>query len=269
MFPLTEVNNCENIIEKSDSLLCMNFDIPLKNLIGRSHHDNQQHYHKFDSVILWFYVKHRIPDANTKMEILNLQYSKKAIVFNQLGDGWNTLDVKDIFHLPHFERESQNKTMRLTFLIKCLYSCKIHASAEANDELPVLSENNNQVIISKLAAKKPILSVKLLEELADGHNLNQQEQRRKRGVGTRRVTDYSQTDYSANLCKNNHPNSMKECCLVTYFVDFNALKWSWILSPSGFLANYCSGRCNEKKSKTFFDLNKILSVYLILIFFCG
>jgi len=227
----------------------LNFDIPLKNLIGKSKYDNQQHYHKLDSVILWFYVKHRSADNNVKMEILNLQYSKKAIVFNQLGDGWNTLDVKDIFHLPHIDRESQNKTLRITLLIKCLFECKIQASSD-DEEAMLSNESKNEIIVSKISSKKPVLSVKFLDELDDNKSRDNQH-RTKRDIRSRRVTDYSQTDYSANLCKNNYPNSMKECCLVTYFVDFNALKWSWILSPSGFLANYCSGRCNEKKSKHF------------------
>ena len=210
--------------------------------------DGQTSFYEVDSVTLWFYIKSKIDeDKKINMEILNLEHSSRAIIFdeNELSNGWNTLDIKDIFHLPQHEHDTYNKTLKITFLVKCLFECKITVS---NDDFSY-ENDNDQIIIGNSPSKKAILSVNLLDKL---ENDSQNSGRKKRHVQNENNELESASDYTANLCKNNYPNSMRECCLITYFVDFNALKWSWILSPSGFLANYCSGKCNEKKSKLTF-----------------
>lgn len=180
------------------------------------------------------------------MEILNLRYSKKAIVFNEneLEEGWNTLNVNDIFQLPPLTHNIQNTTLKVTLLIKCLFECEIQI---LNSDEESVYTRSNEMIVSNTPSKKPILSVNLGQDLDIPDNDLQKKDLRSR-VSRQLGTNYSPTDYSSNLCKNNYPNAVRECCLITYFVDFNALKWSWILSPSGFLANYCNGKCNEKKS---------------------
>lgn len=206
--------------------------------------DGRDSFYQVDSVILWFFIKSKIDDKKKiNMEILNIEHSSRAIIFdeNELSNGWNTLDIKDIFHLPQHEHDTYNKTLEIKFLVKCLFECKISVS---NDDISY-ENDNNQIIIGNSLSKKAILSVNLFDKLEIDSEIS--------GRGKRNAQDgnhnMASTDYRANICKNNYPDSMRECCLITYYVDFNALKWSWILSPSGFLANYCSGKCNEKKSK--------------------
>lgn len=250
------VNNCEGIIEQSDSLLCLDFEVPMKNLLGRTH-DHRQHFHKISSVTLWFHIQNKIQRLKkVKMEILNLKYSKKAILFyeSELQNGWNTLDVKDIFRLPQLTDHTQNTTLKLTLLLKCLFDCKIQVSREDRDKFD--EDSPNVIGISSSNAKRPVLSVNLDEKLdmdnkVGGDLMEPRFVSSTHSRSTRQLSvqkRYMASDYSSNLCKNNYPNSIRECCLITYFVDFNALKWSWILSPSGFLANYCSGNCNQKNS---------------------
>ena len=243
------MTNCEKIfVEKSQSLLCLDFDIPLKHLIMK--HADGMHFLKLDTVQLWFYVKNQLnPHRKLRMEILNLNSSAPAIAFNDEieSNDWNAINIKDIFQFPHLSFDSLSKSMKLTLIIKCLFECSIgHSASEQTffDE----PNNANDIWISNSVSKKPLLSFNLLDESERSTSSASREKRNDRLKETKAV-NYGMEDYSHNICKNNYPDAYKECCLVTYFVNFNALKWSWILSPRGFLANYCAGKCSEKKSK--------------------
>jgi hypothetical protein len=223
----------------------------MKNLLDKGP-DNQQYFHQVESVTLWFHIDNKIQHANKiKMEILNLDFSKRAIVFNEneLESGWNTLNIKDIFHLPQPTSNTQNQTLKITLLLKCLFECKIKVTNDVENNY--FFQDQNVIAIGSSSTKRPMLSVNLNEKLDMatqqlGYRLD------KRNGGSRNVRQLSQSrkSYSPalNLCQD-YTHSLRECCLITYYVEFNALKWPWILSPSGFHANYCNGKCNQKKSK--------------------
>jgi hypothetical protein len=149
-----------------------------------------------------------------------------------------------------------------------------------DDDVDGPDANYYGILVSESAGKKPLLSINIFEndDLVDpiasvtgGGRAKSRGKRRthshnhqsKSGgwagspqlASNYRVSGIDKENYTPKLCYNNYPDSNRECCLVTYFVNFNSLKWSsWILSPSGFVANYCSGKCNEAKSELFFFL---------------
>ncbi len=223
----------------------------MKNLLDKGP-DNQHYFHKIESVTLWVHIENKVNNNNKiKMEILNLDYSQRAIVFNEneLENGWNTLDIKDVFHLPKLSSQTQNQTLKVTFLLKCLFECKIRITGEDNHAY--FFQNQNLIAVSSSSTKRPLLSVNLNEQL-EIPSLNSNHRSDKRSQSLRNVRQLSESKKSylsaSNLCQG-YPNSVRECCLITYYVEFNALKWTWIVSPSGFLANYCNGKCNQKSSK--------------------
>jgi hypothetical protein len=143
-------------------------------------------------------------------------------------------------------------------------------SSSNNDD----GESSYNILVSNSAGKKPLLSINIFEndDLVDPiasangggkaknrgkrrtHSHNKEQGKTSGGLlaNNYKVTGIDKENYTPKLCYNNYPDSNRECCLITYFVNFNSLKWSsWILSPSGFVANYCSGKCNEAKSECF------------------
>lgn len=129
------------------------------------------------------------------------------------------------------------------------------------------SNSNNmgefEIVVENRAGKKPLLSLNVeeKEELATlaeiGKASKQRAKRKTNGHqegnypgGNFRAKGLDKNKYTPKLCQSNYLNQDQECCLVTYYVSFNSLKWaSWIISPSGFVANYCSGKCYDKTSR--------------------
>jgi hypothetical protein len=141
------------------------------------------------------------------------------------------------------------------------------------DESDNEEKDTYSLLVSNSAGKKPLLSINIFEndDLVEPiagvngggkakhrgkrrtHSHNHPQSKSSNTVSNYRVNGIDKDTYSPKLCYNNYPDANRECCLITYFVNFNALKWSsWILSPTGFVANYCSGKCNDAKSKFIF-----------------
>ena len=210
---------------------------------------------KVNKVILWLFIRSSTEDSseNIRLEFQNLNKANKNLIIdqNKLVDGWNTINISGLFNLPEIGQLHEiNSTIKVLLSIKCLDSCLIGFST---DDLMVNDPNAfKNVLVSNSATRKPMLSISITEEMIE-IPLNIKSSRNKRQKQSHNFLSPHMQRGGSNLpkfCANNYPDSNKECCLITYYVNFNSLRWgSWIINPSGFLANYCSGRCNEKKSR--------------------
>ena len=246
---------------------------------------------RIQSVLLWIYIKssEQVPDSEEtgsaedsfNMRIENL-HTRTALNYRNLVDGWNTIDLKNLVDVKS-EQLMASAQVNVTLALKCMnlectigYTDKepissnveriLHSEYETseNDEESEERVVDYHLLINNRPGKKPLLSINIYEneEVADSVSIGKAKNRGKRKTnshnnhnihsGNYRVNGIEKETYAPKLCYNNYPDANRECCLITYFVNFNSLKWSsWILSPSGFVANYCSGKCNDIKSKFF------------------
>lgn len=250
----------------SDSL-CINFDVPIKTFYKESNMRMVQR--KLVSAVLWIYIRisDQITNDNIKIQIQNFNLPKKSTSFylKSLNDGWNTINITNVFRLPSISpiKASLNEKLNFTIIVKCLKNCSI---GYVNEEVYEIEddEGSKDILISNHVSKKPLLTVNIQEDenvsdlLANGVNADRSlRTKRRANNNNHHAGNYKahgiEANYNPKLCYNNYPDADRECCLITYFVNFNSLKWSsWILSPSGFVANYCSGKCNDLKSKFIF-----------------
>jgi hypothetical protein len=259
--PKLNVESEEETIQEK-TYVCVNFEIPLKNFIKST--NNQKTLRRIASVALWLYVRtdFESDDSENFIQIENSHMKSILLDLKTFTDGWNIVNITNIFRLPTFNLQDDLQTTKLVkFTIKCTKECSVGIS---NNELMITDENDfKSLIISNSIARKPLLSINVQEEsLIDKNdeffnsNSNLIRNKRKASHHNRNSMSYKangieRENYTPKLCYNNYPDSNRECCLITYFVNFNSLKWSsWILSPSGFVANYCSGKCNELKSNS-------------------
>ena len=213
-----------------------------------------------NKVILWLFVRSSMDESteNIRLDFQSVSGPTKNLVIdqNKLVDGWNTINITGLFNLPELGRlHENNNTIKVQLSIKCIGSCSIGASS---DDLLVNDENSfKNLLVSNSVSRKPLLSVTITDDMIE-IPLNLKPGRNKRKTSEGYGSPGHHLARPPKLCANNYPDSNKECCLITYYVNFNSLRWgSWIINPTGFLANYCSGRCNEKKSK----LYPLLSIY--------
>lgn len=263
--------NCpnQNIELKSDSL-CVNFNIPVRNFVYEKNGEYIQR--RTTSIVLWLFMRTftLVHGQNVKIQVQNLNtHTKKGniVTFKHVLDGWNTVNITNIFKFNTFDLPSEiNNTINVSFLIKCLNKmCAMEYSntnefTEMAQNIELNDDEFNQrdlLVLSNGASKKPLLSINIRDDLETSKPKTQQRVKRKvsysSGRGHNNHINYKAfgaENISPNHCSNNYPDPDKECCLITYFVNFHSLKWSsWILSPPGFIANYCSGKCNDAKSK--------------------
>ena len=220
------------------------------------------------SAVLWVYVKlpnHVSDEKQLRIKVEGSNLSKKSIRFHlkSLKHEWNKIKITKIFELMQPDSgELINGTLSLKVEIKCFENCVIGYSNNNQESNYVLNEEDLlDMIIDTSILKKPMLSINILENKntnfidENGHQKNNHLRSKRKVHQNHRSHNIDPNNYSPKLCYNNYPDSDRECCLITYFVNFNSLKWSsWILSPNGFVANYCSGKCNELKSIFFFQI---------------
>jgi hypothetical protein len=226
-------------------------------------------------------------DDNYVLRIENI-YNKQYMDYTSLKNGWNTIDVSALVNEITNDRVKVNITLGLKCMNS---QCKIAASTTFLTEPSMIITNNNDemfynnyedvqndqnknqefnLLINNNAGKKPLLSVNIIENFGtdiqstikhsnrgkrkvNSHNNRHNTNRNRNNDGNFRALalDKDPSDFKENYCKNNNKDPNQECCIVSYYVNFNALKWSsWILSPSGFVANFCAGKCNERKSNS-------------------
>lgn len=214
--------------------LCISFEIPIKSLLHR----------KPSSIVLWLNIKQQQQSEtnNLRLHIYDLnKHANNLVNDEEIKSGWNTIDITSIFRMPAFT--NKNAHMNFTIVVKCAYECSIGLTDfESSDE-------TRSILINNSPGKKPILSINLedSEESSDSRS----NKRNKRAVRAGHSSHYKQQNGNEpKYCHKSSSESDRECCLVSYFIDFRALKWNtWIISPNGFTANYCYGKCNDKKSK--------------------
>jgi len=214
------------------------------------------------SVILWIFVRLSNDPVNDQMEleIKNPNNMKKLshIQLKTLTDGWNTINITKIFKFTDSMLFNADEVINLSFTLTCSSGCTIGYS---DDEFLDINDNYmKNVILNNNMGKKPLLYLDLedhnvdhVDDLLNSKNSNKRSKRKVNEQINFRAQGFDPDTYKPNYCQNNYPDANKECCLITYFVNFNSLKWSsWILSPNGFVANYCAGKCSDPKSKIHF-----------------
>jgi hypothetical protein len=254
------VSNCDESLEEAENMLCINFEVPLKNFY-KMKDANNVYLRKLSSAVLWIFLRTHFEESNEDIE-LNIESLNTKISItldrSQLVEGWNTINLTNAFQLPVMNQlaDYSNKTQSLTISLTCAPLCSIGYSSDDildNQDRP----NTKTLMLSNNLARKPLLALKIFEEKgADLVQLDRGNVRNKRKTQVHNLNinykayGIDRDNYNPRLCYNNYPDSNRECCLITYFVNFNSLKWSsWILHPPGFVANYCSGKCNDLKSK--------------------
>jgi hypothetical protein len=240
--------------------ICINFEIPMKNFI-KEHNKGLFSERKLTSVLLWIYLRTTTTTSQKlRLQIQNVNQtkSKNSIInIKYLNDGWNTINITNIFRLPHLNLNSDiNNSFNVSLLLKCSKGCSIGYS---NYDLFSFDDNiNNDIIIDNYSSRKPILSVNVNDEdFTPNSRKTRSKRKANHHIKNYKAHGIDKDNYNPKLCLNNYPDPDRECCLITYYVNFNTLKWSsWIISPTGFVANYCAGKCNELPSiKIKFSLN--------------
>lgn len=212
------------------------------------------------------------------------------------------VDLAKMYHDLSSDQKSvyndENQLINVTLALKCMsaecslgYTDREIASSNVADESSNDDDTEFSLTVSNSMGKKPLLSVNLIESSDESISFGDSKAKNR---GKRRTHHHHNgagsssghhnhhhqhsnhhhnfkapgldPTYTPKLCYNNYPDANRECCLITYFVNFNSLKWSsWILSPSGFVANYCSGKCNDAKSNLF-TLFLSLSINRFILF---
>ena len=264
----TSDDSLDDELEEEDveNSLCINFEIPLKNYFKTI--KENVYARKLNSVVLWLYLRpdynqDLLNNQNMELRIENLNTKQlKILDRSQLIDGWNTINMTHMFNLESMNNdkmttEFSNKTQSLTIKLECFPLCTIGFSDDEYTE----NSDSISILLNNSPARKPLLSIKIYEDISNdmlplNGKISDVNTRNKRKVMHHnqninyKANGIERDNYNPRLCYNNYPDSNRECCLITYFVNFNSLKWSsWILHPPGFVANYCSGKCNDLKSK--------------------
>lgn len=226
----------------------MTFKIPAGSLYSNSeeeifNHDGQissKLFKKYSSISLWIYAKvSSNRDKIKAIRIRNLETHKK-IYFKNINDGWNTINLANLLEDDNLNNINLlNTSFTYRFAMKCLKDCSIFSIKMQNDDIKL---NENEIYISSLENKKPLLSISQQDEKQIDLKT-----RYKRDKNNRFNEFDLYEKEQVRRCEDNLPNPNKECCLVTHVVTFSQLKWSpWIISPASFPANYCIGRCTTK-----------------------
>lgn len=262
------MSNCDESLEDTGNILCINFEVPLKNFY-KTKDANNVYVRKLNSAVLWLFLRTHFEESNEDIELIIESLNTKTSITlerSQLSEGWNTINLTNAFHLPEINQVTDyaNKTQSLTISLTCAPFCTIGFSGDELTDSQSEADDLKTLVVSNSLARKPLLSLKILEEKgAELIQLDRGNVRNKRKSNPHnpninyKAYGIDRDNYNPRLCYNNYPDSTRECCLITYFVNFNSLKWSsWILHPPGFVANYCSGKCNDLKSKQIFQYNQ-------------
>lgn len=223
------------------------------------------------------------------IELVNYHHVNRVALLSSrslaFGD-WTTIDLTPLFVFPTIDASRlKHATLNFTLLMRCVVGCQRLAVMSNNDDSAAPSNGGGDdssssstntlddarrdddttgdvvVVVENRAGKKPLLSLnieekeEILSAAASEASRLASSKRAKRKInghqdGNYKAKGLDKNKYSPKMCHNNYPDAERECCLVTYYVSFTSLKWaSWIISPSGFVANYCSGKCYDKTSK--------------------
>ena len=90
-------------------------------------------------------------------------------------------------------------------------------------------------------------------ENIDASQLRGNYRRKKRHLGSnmREVLSHINAPWNVSVTMQTPStidDEQTECGIHTWYVDFRALQWYWILYPSGYYANSCRGRCTVPKT---------------------
>ena len=229
---------------RDKSHLCITFDIPTENLVS-----SNGIIRRPTAAYLWLFMRTQSSyeygiDENFHLEISNdNKYSNSEIIYN-LRYGWKKINISKIFKIAMIHKLKGAAVVKYTIKLRCFYDCSIGFTERDIDNYFYDDKN---ILISNHPGKKPLLSIDIEEENEIEYKRN------KRRISTvddeENFRSTRHSGYTTKTCRHSSNNKERECCLNQYQVDFDRLKWSnWIVSPTSYSANFCSGRCNDPRS---------------------
>ena len=217
----------------------------------------------------------RKSNRQTVINITNSKNENGFIEYKNIKNGWNSIDITNLM-MKIKNRINENNVTTDVLIIKCNKECLIEINNNNNNNtksyrVPILFLNKQQYPLlqfSRMFNENKTSKEKQIN-IQNEQKVKKRDKRESRSM--KMGDDYSENEsvsyhvenespIGANLCKNNvgHPN--QECCLVSHYVSFSALKWSnWVIAPAGYRANFCIGRCSSSKGTS-------ISVILLLRF---
>jgi predicted DNA-binding protein (MmcQ/YjbR family) len=251
LLDIIECEKLKNFTTPISNAICLNF------VFDKIFFDEN-----FSSVYLWlnFNIKDVWTNSKRKSNRListsiNITNTKQnsLIEYNNVKNGWNTIDITELIMKMMNENEKRD-----IIVLKCNKECLIEIDNNTSyrtNALPTLYLNKQQYPLLQLNNGDKKSSSKHLNIKRDNHhhvNIRSKRDERLNKIGddnseNEAISNHIESE-SPNLCKNNigHPN--QECCLVSHYVSFSALKWSnWVIAPAGYRANFCIGRCSSAR----------------------
>ncbi len=144
--------------------ICISFEIPIKNFI-KEHNNGFFKERKLSSVLLWIYLRTTSTNQKLRLQIQNINQTKaknSIINIKYLNDGWNTINITNIFHLPRLHLNSDiNKSFNVSLLLKCSNSKECSVG---------LSDNYLEGLKPYQQVFKPLLSLKFKQDEYNSFN---------------------------------------------------------------------------------------------------
>jgi hypothetical protein len=242
-FSITEVYPCGS----NHDAVCMDFEIPYEHMY-RYVNNNKQLEQAHSSAYLWLnlhftIVSKRHSNTTVKMKIENFN-SPIDFVENYFKPGWNLIDIGEILG------NNISRTSVHTFAVS---PCRSQYSIGIQNT--DVNQNKSHVYVTSYDTKKPILTIdRVHDNDVDITTSGQRQKRSAHKTSTSKKVSIAKMDaesidtYQTNECQ--HKTNDEECCIASYYITFSQLKWAkWILSPSGYKANFCMGKCSPFNSR--------------------
>jgi hypothetical protein len=217
--------------------------------------DFKNSFKQSQNFILWILVDtYQQKMVNSTFKLLH--HDEKTIIA-LLKNGWNSIDLTDLFNSIKFlnetnfdglilecENEFRFELLNDTYSKKTLKNGLKTLTISVNpSEKPLIQLNSKGGKILKKSKR----STQLLKNKRSNNRFRDKisshlfKNKRSNNIFESRTNSFNTY---RKLCKNNQIDPRNKCCLMSYKVDFSALKLTeWIISPLAFSANYCFGLC--------------------------
>ena len=198
--------------------ICINFEVPIKNFYKEENNGILKE-RKINSVLFWVYVYLKTTTTvNQKLKIkltnnLNQAHSKNStITLKYINDGWNTINITNIFHLPHITPNSDiNKSFKVSLQLKCSKGCLIGLSDD------YLEDYKSNLIVFHQETYKPLLTFKFKQDEFESFNsfINREKQESISNKASYKAKGLNES-FVSRLCSNKADIGNEECCKLTF-----------------------------------------------------
>ncbi len=230
--------------------VCIDFVLPHENLYQYSYSTNQFEA-AFSSLFMWLNLRLTVPsrrnnpNITVKMKIQNKKSPKGASIEEYLKSGWNLINIEKLF-----SPETSSNASVCTVIVRpsrSQYTVDIQSSE--------VNMYRAHVYVQSYGDRKPIVIIDQSDDGSENPSKSRTHRKRSLSKSGNRTISIDEIDAAAsaealepNMCPNK--SSDAECCLASYYVTFIQLKWAkWVISPTGYKANFCIGKCSPFNSK--------------------